>query len=333
MNTKLDRRHFLNLAGLTAGAVAAPAVIATAAQAAPDTSAITRALRGMEKLPGDVGYRMRVGGKRPFTANHRANARMFVGSAVKTFILTRYLKDIEKGRLDEAASLRVDDSHRMLSSSVFEEMTGKTRATSVLEAMITHSDNTATDIAMSEVGVERVRAFIASAGLTSVSIPLSTRHLFSYLAGERYGVDVGWEGMLRIADGKLFGKPRPPLNDRETMAGSAADFVDYYERILAGSFLRTPAMQREFRRISSMPRSYWAAAPDNSVAFGKGGSVEWKGFNCFCLPGQVVLASGVPVTFSFCVNWTGKPSTIPGVADQFRSTISEALAAAAKVFG
>ena len=44
-----------------------------------------------------------------------------------------------------------------------------------VEAMILHSDNTGTDMSMKLVGVDKVRAFIASAGLTNTLIPESTR--------------------------------------------------------------------------------------------------------------------------------------------------------------
>ena len=101
---------------------------------------------------------------------------------------------------------------------MFGHLTGTTTARSVLEAMIAHSDNTATDIALKRVGPDRVRAFIASAGFKSVKIPGSTRLLFSYLAGAPFGVDVGWKGMLEIENDKVFGRLRSPLNDRETMS-------------------------------------------------------------------------------------------------------------------
>ena len=83
---------------------------------------------------------------------------------------------------------------------------------------------------------DRVRAFVSRAGFTSVKIPTSTRLIFSYLAGAPFGVDVGWEGMLDIEAGKLPGKPRSPMNDRETMKCSASDFVTYYERALKGRY-------------------------------------------------------------------------------------------------
>ena len=334
MTSEIDRRALFGWTAVAGATLAAPAILATSAEAAPDTGNINKALRGFDKLPGDVGYRINVGrGGRRFTAGKKASAALFVGSAIKTFILTRFLKDVENGRLTESDQLKVNNAIRSVSSPVFLNLTGTTPAKSVLEAMITHSDNTATDIALQQVGPGRVRTLVQNAGLSSVQIPTSTRMLFSYLAGADFGVDVGWQGMKQIQSGNLFGPARSPMNDRETMKGSADDFVDYYERVLAGEFIRTPAMRTEFRRISSMADALWLVVPQDTPAYGKGGSVEWDGFNCFSLPGQMLIGGTLPVTFSFTVNWQGKPATIPGVFDQFASAIRDTLAATAKAFG
>src|SRR5205814_7642733 len=130
---------------------------------------------------------------------------------VKTFILAQYLRDVEDGRLTEDKQMAIDDSVRSLSSPVFLKLTGTTPAVSVLEAMIAHSDNTATDVAMAAVGADRVRGLIAEAGLKSTQIPDSTRQLFSYLAGAPEGVDVGWPRLQRLAASAPAGpaSPRP----------------------------------------------------------------------------------------------------------------------------
>lgn len=334
MAQDINRRALFGWTAAAGAALAAPAILASDAQAAPDTRDIQKALRAFDKLPGDVAFRIHVGrGGRRFRAGKRAGETLFVGSAIKTFILARYLRDVENGLLDLTEQLKVNNAVRALSSPVFLNLTGTTTVTAVLEAMITHSDNTATDIALRQVGAERVRNLIANAGLSSVRIATSTRLLFCYLAGAPLGVDEGWPGMKVIAKGGKFGPLRSPMNKRETMQASAADFVSYYERILDGDLVRTEPMQREFRRISSMPAIFWAVGPENTPIFGKGGSIEWDNFNALCLPGQMLLGGTLPVTFSFVVNWKGKPSTIPGVSDQFASAIRGTLAAAAKAFG
>lgn len=106
-------------------------------------------------------------------------------------MLGQYLRDVETGLLSEDEQLAIDDSVRMIASPTFFRLADTTAARSVLEAMITHSDNSATDLATGKVGADRVRALIAQAGLRSIRIPDSTRRFFSYILGAPVGVDLG----------------------------------------------------------------------------------------------------------------------------------------------
>ncbi|MFL5287865.1 MAG: serine hydrolase [Rhodopila sp.] len=103
---------------------------------------------------------------------------LFTASAYKTFVLGQYLRDVEAGRLSKDEQVLIDDSVRMIGSPVFLNLTGTTTVRSVLEAMITHSDNIATNIATMKVGADRVRALIVQAGLQSIRIPDSTPRFF-----------------------------------------------------------------------------------------------------------------------------------------------------------
>jgi beta-lactamase class A len=251
----------------------------------------------------------------PWQASHQPATRLFVDSAVKTFILAQYLRDVEEGRLAEDRQMAIDDSVRSLSSPVFLNLTGTTPAVSVLEAMIAHSDNTATDVALGAVGADRVRALIAQAGLKATQIPESTRRLFSYLAGAPEGVDVGWAGMQRLAAASpgtaaSGGAGRPALNDRQTMASTAEDMVRWYRQALRGAFFKKPGTLVEFKRIQAMADALPHVVPPDTVAYGKGGSIDWQGFHCFCLPGQMIVGK-VPVTFCFTINWTGPRAAWP----------------------
>jgi beta-lactamase class A len=261
-------------------------------------------------------------------ASHRPAERLFVGSAVKTFILAQYLRDVEAGRLAENTQMAIDDSVRSLSSPVFLELTGTTPAVSVLEAMITHSDNTATDVAMAAVGADRVRALVAEAGLKQTQVPDSTRRLFSYLAGAPEGVDVGWAGMQKLAEGATGTAGRPALNDRQTMASTAEDMVAWYRKALTGTFFTKPGTLVEFKRIQSMADSLIHVVPPDTAAYGKGGSIDWQGFHCFCLPGQMIVGK-VPVTFCFTINWTGPADGVGAIFDSYKTAIAEVLREAA----
>ena len=66
-------------------------------------------------------------------------------------MLAAYLQEIEAGRLSGAEQLDINDGVRSVGGGVFDHLSGTTTARNVLEAMIAHSDNTATDVAMRRV--------------------------------------------------------------------------------------------------------------------------------------------------------------------------------------
>ncbi len=297
------------------------------AQAQPDIDA---ALARFTGLAGKTSYVIEVDTR--WRADHLPDEPMFVGSAVKTFILATYLREVEAGRLSEDEQLRIDDGIRSASSPVFLHMTGTTPARSVLEAMIAHSDNTATDVALARVGVDRVRAFIAESGLKGVLIPDSTRRLFSWLAGAPPGVDIGWAGIVQVMDDKLPGAPRTPINDQQSMIASAATFVAYYQRALAGKFFTEPATLTEFKRIQAMADAISLVVPADTPAYAKGGSIDWRDFHALCLPGQMLLGHR-PVTFCFTLNWDGPDSGVPNMMNGYKEAVAGILAAVAKAFG
>jgi beta-lactamase class A len=305
-----------------------------------DHPALLAALKQFLALPGGKGYQIDVGdyGK-VFRTSYKGGQVRFVGSAVKTFILAKFLQDVEDGKLDENALLAIDDSLRSLSSPVLLEMTGRMPGKMVLEAMIAHSDNTATDAALAQVGPDRVRALIRSVGLKNTVIPDSTRRLFSYLAGAPRGVDKGWKGMEQIMAGQLFGEPRHPINPVESMLGTPNDFVSYYTRALKGQFFKKAATLTEFKRIQAMANAIALVVPPDLAAYAKGGSIDWGTFHALCIPGQMILPPQrrgqpkTPVTFCFVVNWEGPDSTIPDVTAKFGASISKVLAEVERSFG
>ena len=165
----MDRRRFMMLTGATAAATSGATSLALGETAADlrDRDLLARFL----DLPGRKGVQIDVGGPgNAWRVEHSADAPLFCGSCFKTFVLATYLQEVEAERLSESEQLAIDDSIRSVGGGVFEFLTGKTLARNVLEAMIAHSDNTATDVAMQRVGVGRVREFLANAGLRQAQI-------------------------------------------------------------------------------------------------------------------------------------------------------------------
>ncbi len=327
----MQRRKFVPFA---ASMLAAPWVVRAALadtvgpQGGDD---LDTALQRFAALPGTKSYLLHVGpGGSAGQIAEQPDLLLFTASAYKTFVLGQYLRDVEAGRLSEDEQVPIDDSVRMISSPVFLNLAGTTEARSVLEAMITHSDNTATDLATMKVGADRVRALIARAGLSSIRIPDSGRLFLSYLLGARAGVDLGWSGILQALEHPA-GPFRPPLNDVITLAGNARDFVSWYEQALAGTFFAKPETLIEFKRIQAMSVQIAQAVPPDTVAYAKGGEfpASVSTLNAKIFAGQIVVGSdnkAIPVTFCFIVNWDAPP-------EGFNETEAEFFAAIKGILG
>lgn len=333
----LARRHALRTA---AAALATPAIVACGgggsrlsfAQAAP--ASVSQALAEYARMePETSNALVRVDAPlAPWSAAHGQDRKLFIASAVKTFILAQFLRDNEVARngVTEATACEVSDLHRSPGSPVLGQLSGTSNYRNALEAMISHSDNMGTDITLSAVEADRVRTLIAQAGLAQTQMPDSTRRLFSYLAGAPVGVDLGWANMLRMQNGDNLGlTPRTDvINAHQSMLSSATDMVSWYQQVLTGKFFAQPATRREFKRISSMGDALWIVVPEDIIAYGKGGSIDWEGFHALCVAGQMRVKE-VPVSFCFTLNWRGNTSDSNSRTGEFAAATAKVLAAVA----
>ena len=328
----MQRRIFVSSA---ASMLAAPWVVRAADVDSGDSQTngdLDAALQRFAALPGTKSYLLHVGpGGSAGQVAEQPDVVLFTASAYKTFVLAQYLREVEAGRLSEDEQVPIDDSVRMFSSPVFFNLAGTTQARSVLDAMMAYSDNTATDLATGKAGADRVRALIAQAGLSSIRIPDSTRRFISYVLGAPPGVDLGWPGVLQAAQNPP-GPFRPPLNDVITLAGSARDFVAWYEQALAGAFFSKRETLTEFKRIQAMSVQIPLAVPADTVAYAKGGEYAanfGSTLNAKSFAGQIVVGGSkpVPVTFCFIVNWDGPAEDFPATEAAFFAAIKGILGA------
>jgi beta-lactamase class A len=325
----MRRREFLASAAVLAGSAALVRAPASAADSPGGLAghAIPHLLDEFLKLPGKKSAQIDVDeATAPWRVTSEPDAELFVGSCFKTFVLAAYLQEVEAGRLDESEQLAVDDSVRSLVSPVLQNLTGTTQARCALEAMIAHSDNTATDVAMKRVTPARVRQFISDAGLTKARIPDSTRRLFSYIAGAPQGEDLGWKAMEAIVDSKTpdTSKYRPALNDVESMAVPASEFVTYYKRALTGGYFQKPETLTEFKRIQAMADAIAMVVPADTVAYMKGGSIDWNGFHCLAVAGQMIVRD-TPVTFALPYNWTDTDGDQKQLTEGYKDAVAGIL--------
>ena len=322
-----SRRGFL---AVTVAAVGA-APFSTAAIAAQDEALSQHGIASLfAELPGEKAFKIWAPAthrEREFLAAFHASAMLFVGSAIKTFVLCEALRQADSPNVVQTISqnqLALDASVWSADSATFNppNLTGTVSERTALEAMIMHSDNTGTDMSLKLVGPDNVRKFIASAGLKKTLIPDSTRVFFGYLLGAKDYKTFTWDELMAATNLPVV---NPPLNNVETLASSADDFVSYYSRALQGAFFENPETLTELRRILSLGDAIWLVPlPLGVSAFVKGGSIDVPGFHCVCVPGGMFFSDRW-VYFAFIINWSAPGQNDPETVSAFLAAVSRAL--------
>jgi len=327
------RRSFLEAAvsmGVTPLGLSAMTMMPRAAWPAVDSNDIVGLF---DDLPGDKGIKIfapAVSGKPQFLLELNSSKRLFVGSAIKTFILAEALRQAEATNLVQTITetqLPLDASVWSVSSDVFNppNVIGMVSERTALEAMISHSDNTATDMSLKLVGPDNVRKFIASAGLKNTLIPDSTRALFAYIGGAKNYKTITWEELLIVVSTFSSGVVNSPFNTVETMASTADEMVSHYSRALQGRFFRRSETLNEFRRIHTMADAIWGVPlPLGVSAFAKGGSIDVPGFHCLSIPGGMFFEDRW-LFFAITLNWYAPEEQDPKTAAAFIATVRQAL--------
>ena len=326
-----SRREFLAGAAGTAAAIGItpmglPAMAEGKEQASPQVI-----LSLFKSLPGDMAIKIHApasNGKPEFLVESNSSKQMFVGSAIKTFVLCEALRQADSPQVVKtitAQQLALDASVWSLDSATFNppNLIGKVSERTALEAMILHSDNTGTDMCLKHVGPDKVREFIASAGLRSVMVPESTRVFFGYLLGAKNYKAFTWDEIGAAANLPIVNSP---MNKVESLAASADDFVSYYARALQGQFFHNQETLYEFRRILSMGDAIWLVPlPLGVSAFVKGGSIDVPGYHALCVPGAMLFDDRW-VYFCLTINWYAAAETDPNTVGAFAAAASRALA-------
>lgn len=319
-----SRRDFLSAAAASLTATAAPAATA---QPQRQHGLARRILEEFNRLPGIKGLKIWVpggDGGREFLATIAPDIPMFCASSFKGFVLAEYLRRTETGDTSLGELLPVNDSVWSLGAPVLTPlpgtMSGQYQALSTLEAMIARSDNTATDMALKRVGVENVRSFIASAGLTHACIPNSTRQFFAYVGGAQNWPTATWSDLLALA------QSNPPPADRiinnvQTMAVSPHDFVFFYSRALQGAFFHKAETLERFRSVLALADAIPLTMPLGVNAFMKGGSIDFGGDHALSIAGGVFIPPRRWAYYSLMINWTdAQGGEVADVQGPFTST-------------
>jgi beta-lactamase class A len=325
-----SRRQFLKAgAAATAGLVTAP--LAAGTPKILDQEAVARAIVSLfNTLPGDKALKIFARSARRkarLLVQLNSDKRLFAASANKTFALCEALRQADSPDVAdalEATELALDSSVWSFGSPTFNppNLSGIVSERTTLEAMITRSDNTATDMILKLVGADNVRRFIAAAGLNNTLIPDSTRALTGYVFGAPNYLTLTWEQLLQVVQGPLV---HPFFNDVETFASSADDFVSYYSRALRGDFFQHAATLNEFRRILTLcDFIYLVPLPLGVSAYAKSGNVDISGFHVRSIAGGMFFQNHW-VYFAFIINWDAPSAVDPDTVSRFFNAIHNSL--------
>lgn len=329
-----SRREFLKKAigGTAALTPLSIAAAATSAAVTPD-----QIVDLFEPLPGRKGIKIfapAAGGKPEFVAELDAGQKLFVASATKTFALCQALKQVdcpEVVHILETTELDLNSTIWSIPGSpVFNPPDLKGVVSErVAEAMIMNSDNTATDMIFKKAGVDDIRGFIASIGLTQTVIPDSTRAFSAYLFGAKDYLTISWKNLVKVIKNGVLAHPF--LNDVETFASSANDFVSYYSLALQGAFFDHSQTLNEFRRILTLcDYIYLIPLPLGVSAYAKSGNADspktenFPGFHARSIAGGMFFGDQW-VYFAFILNWDNPEARDPETLHQFFSAINQAL--------
>lgn len=325
-------RRGLVLGGLAAGA--APLLIgsgeAQAAQTAPQGSPGDDILKLFAKLPGTVAIKIDAPATRTspgLQVSRNAAQQLFVGSAIKTFVLCEAFRQADSPDVLTTITTRqlsLDPSVWAPDSASFNppNMIGMVTERTAMEAMIMHSDNTATNMMLKLAGPGNVRSFIASAGLTSTLIPDSTTVFFAYLLGLPNYKTATYLDLIAASNAPFV---HSPLNTVQTLASSADDMVSYYSRALQGGFFQHKETLSQFLEVLSIGDVIWLIpVPLGVSAFAKGGSIDVPGFHAVCAPGGLFFNNRW-VFFCFTINWPAPGETDPKTVAAFAAAIHQAL--------
>ena len=331
-----SRRDFIKTA--IGGATALAPLSAAAATTIPGAPVTPDQIIDLfEPLPGDKALKIfapAAGGKPEFVAQLNAGKKLFVASADKTYVLCEALRQIDSPdvvKTLETTKLKLNSTIWSFGSPVFDppNVKGILSERATLEAMIMNSDNTATDMILKLAGADDVRSFIASAGLTQTLIPDSTRALAAYLFGAKNYLTITWQELKQVVQrGELA---HPFLNEVETFASSADDFVSYYSPALQGAFFEHPETLNEFRRILTLcDFIYLVPLPLGVSAYAKSGNVDFPktdkfpGFHVRSIAGGMFFGEHW-VYFAFILNWDNPNPEDAETVNEFFSAINQAL--------
>ncbi len=213
------------------------------------------------------------------TVGFQPERRVEVGSAFKAFVAAEYARQVADGSIDPDRRVEVALEDRVASSDMTDQLLDGATITlqEAAEAMVAVSDNTATDLLLRAVGVDRVRALLRELGMLDTSIPASTRSIY-----DRVRAEPGWR----------------PVACLTTMD----DLVRFYRATVADRMLGDPATGRFLDLMRQEDTLQGARWPNGTICYRKSGMVEPPPALAMGMGGAFVDAGGDATVFAFAFN-------------------------------
>jgi beta-lactamase class A len=317
---RFNRRRMLAYSGSGVAAAGLGTTLtppAGAASAAERKRLARKIINEFRALPGQKAMKIYVPGtrrSRPWTIELNPGTRLVVASSFKGFVLAESLLQAERKlpaksalplsqQLDAMLGgnlLPLDESIWVGGSSVFQppNMSGTVSERTALEAMISHSDNTGTDIAIKNADIANVRALIARLGLKKTQIPDSVRRFYAYFLGIPDWQNAGWAEL----NSDTTYPYRQPFNPVQSSISCPDDFVRFYTRAMAGNLFKHQATLDLFRQILTMHSVTLETMPLGTTPCQKGGSLDHLDKHVLALQGSTYM-DGRWVSYSTMLNW------------------------------
>jgi beta-lactamase class A len=291
----------------------------------------------LSRLPSPHGIALSVSnaGRELFSLRVRAHNVYLAGSAFKIFVLTEFLRMVERGEASLDEMLPLDESVFVPGSQAFfpagnkVTLRGAVPAQVAAHMMIYYSDNTATDMMLKRVGPHNVRSLLSANGFSTIKIPDSTKRYLSYINGFPASLDPPWTLLAQGKDvpGIVQGPARDTLNDVETTCGSLDDYISFYERVDRGEFFREPSTLDRWRAFSISSLN-GRIIPLGSIGYTKGGSVDGNGAtSALFAAGRMYTGVSHIVSFALASNWRSK-TKLSDIEPTFVEVCSKILTAA-----
>lgn len=256
-----------------------------------------------------------------------ANQRMFVASTMKAVILCERLRQLDSLTVEQ----QITDHQLALDESVWSpgsvtlnppDLAGFISEQTAMEAVMVHSDNTATDMILKSANPDAVRRFIAEIGLKETMIPDSTRIFAAYLLGIPNYKTITWDELTRWPSDRFA---HPFLNPVETLASSPDDLVSFFSRALQGRFFSHKETLFQFRRILMLGDiNYLVPFPPGLSVFGKAGYADIPGSHVRSIAGAVYFPKRW-VYFSMVLNWDAAQADDPETVMAFYRAIRQSI--------